>query len=614
MYRMWGCGLVQVADASTLRALRAAVVDGKAGQEDNLRLLDPDPGAVKGRQRSAFTARWRDPENGADVHALYVFELTKPPMASWAAVAVSDKKWTYRSAPPCERPAFNNVIEAAGLTGQFYDRVGVRQSGSITVVGSSGAQAAEEAKIFAAHIMSPHRTTALYVGCVKADLNLDSWWGVVTTTVISEDFRRLLNNELPASRAIPARGARLYVPELGAQADQVFSAVLPTTDSLLMPAIQQLFSMRQQTPLPEEAVEDAAIGEWWTSPPADLLLEQQRATMEAQAERLQQELDAERRRVQILTEQNQKVQRHRDVLREENGRLQEKLDAAMATDPETAETVAQLRAQLATITEELRRYEAALEEVEAERDELARVRFVLAHAVAQRTSNDQVEAEFDHLLDQSALGSPVAQGLQALTPDWVHQRLQTWLDARGQGAQSDDRAAVRPEFTSFPELLAHADKVLPGIVITAGPDPAAGLDHHPKAAAWRRKTWDALATLNAYVEARRAVADGDREPGPWSNDVLSYIKAGEPGALVSANIVSLGESEGVLTNERFRQARTFPVPVEVDETGKAVFVAHVGIERFKAPAPRLYFLDDVSGTGVVYVGYLGPHLPTTRTN
>jgi hypothetical protein len=38
------------------------------------------------------------------------------------------------------------------------------------------------------------------------------------------------------------------------------------------------------------------------------------------------------------------------------------------------------------------------------------------------------------------------------------------------------------------------------------------------------------------------------------------------------------------------------------------------LERFKSPAPRLHFLDDTDRTGHVYVGYLGAHLPTSKTN
>jgi hypothetical protein len=40
--------------------------------------------------------------------------------------------------------------------------------------------------------------------------------------------------------------------------------------------------------------------------------------------------------------------------------------------------------------------------------------------------------------------------------------------------------------------------------------------------------------------------------------------------------------------------------------------AHVKIDN-RDPAPRLHFHDDTRGSGKVYVGYIGPHLPSPKT-
>jgi hypothetical protein len=70
--------------------------------------------------------------------------------------------------------------------------------------------------------------------------------------------------------------------------------------------------------------------------------------------------------------------------------------------------------------------------------------------------NDRVEAEldaeFDQLLDQSSLGTPVAQAYQALTPDRVHKRLRRQLqtfaddqddeDTVGRGAPDTDEVVL----------------------------------------------------------------------------------------------------------------------------------------------------------------------------
>jgi hypothetical protein len=151
---------------------------------------------------------------------------------------------------------------------------------------------------------------------------------------------------------------------------------------------------------------------------------------------------------------------------------------------------------------------------------------------------------------------------------------------------------------------------LQGLVVTADLAPAGALDNHPKSAAWRRKAWDSLRTLNAYVVARAA---GSR-PDPGVTDVLAFARTGQPGSLISANIIMLGEFDAVTSNERCRQARIFPVDAFTEPSGRAFFGAHIAVERFKPPAPRLHFLDDVASNSVLYVGYLGRHLPTLRKN
>ena len=69
------------------------------------------------------------------------------------------------------------------------------------------------------------------------------------------------------------------------------------------------------------------------------------------------------------------------------------------------------------------------------------------------------------------------------------------------------------------------------------------------------------------------------------------------------------------TTDRFRAARTFPVPTELDDSGWTYFPAHIRIDRGGGVAPRLHYLDDTNGrTGRVHIGYLGPHLISPLTN
>jgi hypothetical protein len=71
----------------------------------------------------------------------------------------------------------------------------------------------------------------------------------------------------------------------------------------------------------------------------------------------------------------------------------------------------------------------------------------------------------------------------------------------------------------------------------------------------------------------------------------------------------------VTTRAKFSSARTFRVPEEVDPSGRILMEAHIKLRPVGYPAPRMYFHDDTAGaTGKIWIGYLGEHLPNTRTN
>ena len=42
--------------------------------------------------------------------------------------------------------------------------------------------------------------------------------------------------------------------------------------------------------------------------------------------------------------------------------------------------------------------------------------------------------------------------------------------------------------------------------------------------------------------------------------------------------------------------------------------AHVRIAKYGSVSPRMHYYNDAAGTGKIYVGYIGPHLPNFRTN
>jgi hypothetical protein len=358
------------------------------------------------------------------------------------------------------------------------------------------------------------------------------------------------------------QGARLYAPLCDQIPDHV-EAASPVSGEALQGAITRLLQTRGRTPLPEEWADVPSVRAWYATNPFDEPEPGPDAGLTEKLDRAERELAEARRVIAILRKKSKADTDERDRHAGEVKALRHQLTELSAVD------VTCLRKQLRQLQAEADDYARAFEETEAERDELRRVNGLLAGTLA-----------------------------------------------RYHGADDEVAAAERPpeEFPSFAELLDAAEATLKHLTVTAEPAPAAILDHHPKAAAWRRKAWDALRTLDAYACARTTSLDAGQDPGPGLSDVLAFARTGQPGSLISANIIALAESDTVTTNERLRQARTFRVDPRTNPTGRDYFGAHIALERFKSPAPRLHFLDDTDGTGLVYVGYLGAHLPTSKTN
>lgn len=66
-------------------------------------------------------------------------------------------------------------------------------------------------------------------------------------------------------------------------------------------------------------------------------------------------------------------------------------------------------------------------------------------------------------------------------------------------------------------------------------------------------------------------------------------------------------------NLTFRGARMLPVPETVDSSGR-VFMGTFKIAQLGLTSPRVHCHDDTANSGLVYVGYIGRHLPTKQTN
>ncbi|WP_248961122.1 hypothetical protein [Sphaerisporangium perillae] len=189
-----------------------------------------------------------------------------------------------------------------------------------------------------------------------------------------------------------------------------------------------------------------------------------------------------------------------------------------------------------------------------------------------------------------------------------------WLERELAGLGHPMYGVPAPEVVfrpgSLAETLVEARSRLTHVVI-GDTDPSAvrlDLTYPGMRRTWAGKAWDALHALNDFARARSS--------GAFSRGFYDWCAVGDPGRYtVPAGMLVMRESKSVTSRDKFRDPRTFPVPVEVDARGEILMEAHVRLRAVGYPAPRMYFHDDSGGaTGKVYVGYLGAHLPNTRTN
>lgn len=126
------------------------------------------------------------------------------------------------------------------------------------------------------------------------------------------------------------------------------------------------------------------------------------------------------------------------------------------------------------------------------------------------------------------------------------------------------------------------------------------LDEYPLARIWSKKIWRSLDALNQYAAWRTS----------QSGSATAFVAWLSQSGLIPPNWVSMKESESLGSQSQFHQARVFPVDKSVDSSGKIFMESHIKID-FDPPAPRIHFFDASSGeSGKIFIGYIGPHLPT----
>jgi hypothetical protein len=187
-------------------------------------------------------------------------------------------------------------------------------------------------------------------------------------------------------------------------------------------------------------------------------------------------------------------------------------------------------------------------------------------------------------------------------------RLSGVLSRAGRVDHTRAAAAAAQSPGSFAELLGRLDEhVLSRVIFTGDPKNALELDDLDPIGTWAAKSWDVLRVLDGYAAARRR--------GEFSKGVHAYLghtPPGRPGYPPGAH--STQESEPVERSSKLRKLRVFPVPTGLHPDGAIFMNAHFKIARKGLVSPRIYYYDDASQTGMIYVGYIGRHLPNAHTN
>ncbi|WP_101379533.1 hypothetical protein [Kitasatospora sp. GP30] len=248
-----------------------------------------------------------------------------------------------------------------------------------------------------------------------------------------------------------------------------------------------------------------------------------------------------------------------------------------------------------------------LDQLRADREVLTALLEEAGHEeAARRAEIGQLRLELREQ-EEYALGLAVELAERAdelrRTEGWLR-HLQQHLAGLGEAAEAyraPDAVPAGPR--SFAALLERVGE-LPELRFTGNRRITAGLDAQALGEDWAATAWDALLALQDYAAARRSGA-------AW-RDFLHWCRQPPPGGhRFPPGKVVRDESAQTAGRPVWRRQRTFPVPTGVDPAGEVFMGAHLRIGAGNSKAPRLHFHDDTARSGLVYLGYLGPHLDNT---
>lgn len=144
-----------------------------------------------------------------------------------------------------------------------------------------------------------------------------------------------------------------------------------------------------------------------------------------------------------------------------------------------------------------------------------------------------------------------------------------------------------------------------GVVITADPETAADLHDIDSDGRCLTNTWRGLTALAGYVRSKRI---GIHEAG-----FKAYLQAQYSGfPQYHQAWFATSETSNAMEGKRGKE-RDLPVPASIHPDGRIEMQQHLRIGRIPNLDPRVYIHDDTSNSGLIVVGYIGPHLTTRAT-
>lgn len=257
------------------------------------------------------------------------------------------------------------------------------------------------------------------------------------------------------------------------------------------------------------------------------------------------------------------------------------LDAFIAKQVATAETFLE---EADRLEQELGEEKVGREDLQRDRDELE-----LELVVAQEEATD-LRRKVEYLQGRLKEVGDFEAATANLAPDddWkVPSDVVELAESLRAGASEQHRAFVRVEFTGDISVVQEVQK-------------------RDQVGRYVNAFWEFVQVLYDYAECRMA---------GYSGGVHAYLADEEvSGKKCPQRRHAPTESDSVVSRATWREERNLPVPQQVSDSGRVLMLAHFKPTHENAFAPRLHYFDDTSGSGKIYIGYIGRHLSNTKTS